>query len=225
MTQASGLLNIVMTMGHFEKLLPFDIIDMSLTWHLHGHVTATENQCISILLQKNVIFQIFKCCSMFRHSFDQNQIYIWNACLGLNHLDFIAFLWIFYHFMQIENTSLIENAYLEPFLTVWWRMFWQDVRLLSCPKFLWTQEIYQCSVFQGELYGTIILSILFLHDLYALSKSIFLRWFLSRSFKVGDSITKLLNQFDDWSMEIWVSILHNTTSAKWIMMMKIFWTP
>ncbi len=60
MTQASGLLNIVMTMGHFEKLLPFDIIDMSLTWHLHGHVTATENQCVSILLQKKRHFSDFQ---------------------------------------------------------------------------------------------------------------------------------------------------------------------
>ncbi len=51
---------------------------------------------------------------------------------------------------------------------------------------------------------------------------------LSRSFEIGGSVTKLLNQFDDWwfrkSKEIWVSILQNTTSAKWMMTMEIFWT-
>ncbi len=53
--------------------------------------------------------------------------------------------------------------------------------------------------------------------------------FLSRSFKNGVNVTKLLNQFDDiwWqkSMEFRVSILWNITSAKWIIIMEIFWTP
>ncbi len=66
-------------------------------------------------------------------------------------------------------------------------------------------------------------------DFYPCQTVCFLRCFLSRSFKIGGSITKLLNQFDDWwfrkSKEIWVSILQNTTSAKWIMIMEIFWTP
>ncbi len=64
---------------------------------------------------------------------------------------------------------------------------------------------------------------------WCFQKVCFLRCFLSRSFENRGKITKLLNQFDDWwfrkSKEIWVSILQNTTSAKWIMIMEIFWTP
>ncbi len=104
-----------------------------------------------------------------------------------------------------NETCYVTNLYLDSGTSNWWdpHIWDESAKSAVCAK-PWTDQF----------------------KIGRVSKCFFILWL--NHFELEGVFQKLLDQFHDWwpknSMEIWVSILQNTTSAKWIIILEICWT-